>query len=97
MAGFKIGKGGAAVKVAEVVSPSVVELLCEIVTLGAMVSFGTSKDGGALSVTVTWSGEWDREWFRLEEELVEWLREAVVIVSELASEPSPGKRARKPA
>lgn len=97
MASFKIGKGGTPVKVADVLSASVMELIAEIITIGAMVSLGTSKDGGALSATVTWNGEWDREWFRLEEELVEWLREAVVIVGELASEPSPGKRGRKPA
>lgn len=58
------------------------ELVRDLVGLGALVSFGTSRDGGALSVHVR-SGEIrEREWFRVDVELHEWLSEGVAAVHE---------------
>lgn len=53
------------------------ELVRELVGLGALVSFGTSRDGGALSVHVRCGEIREREWFRLDVELHEWLGEGV--------------------
>lgn len=36
----------------------------ELVDQGAMVSLSRSRDGGAVSVAVTFDGESEREWFR---------------------------------
>lgn len=44
--------------------PGVLESLQRVVRTGALVSFGLSRDGGSLSCTVTFDGEWDRQWFR---------------------------------
>jgi hypothetical protein len=56
------------------------ELVRELVGLGALVSLGTSRDGGALSVHVR-SGEIrEREWFRVDVELHDWLGEGVEAV-----------------
>ncbi len=51
------------------------EYLVSLIGLGALVSFGTSKDGGALSVHVRCGDVRNREWFRDAEELHDWLRE----------------------
>lgn len=92
---FKIGKGVQQLPFPEVLTASFMELLIELVGLGALISIGASRDRGALSVTVTCGGEWDREWFRTEDELLDWLKEAVVVVGSLAQEPSPPSRRRK--
>lgn len=92
---FKIGKGVQQLPFEEVLSASFLELLVEVVEAGALISIGAARDKGALSVTVTVGGEWDREWFRSEEELLDWLREAVVVVKSLPQEPSNGSRRRR--
>lgn len=94
---FKIGKGAQQLPFEEVLSASFLELLVELVETGALVSIGAARDKGALSVTVTVGGEWDREWFRSEDELLDWLREAVVVVRQIPSEPSNGSRRRRTA
>jgi len=89
---FKIGKGVVRVPFNEVLTSSVWELVIELCELGALVSFGGSRDGGALAITVTCSGEWDREWFRSEEEALTWMQDAVRVVGELTPSPSTGSR-----
>jgi len=94
---FKVGKGKIQVKLEEVITSSVAELLIDIIGKGALVSMGLSRDGGALACTVTLNGEWDREWFRTEEELVEWMAEAADLVGEMTAQPSTGKRSTRAA
>lgn len=62
------------------------ELLIELVACGALVSFGTSKDGGALSVHVRCGDVKNREWFRTDDELHEWLRDGVIALGGSSSE-----------
>jgi len=92
---FKIGKNGVQLVLPDVITASAWELLVELVGLGALVSIGASKDRGAVSITVTVGGEWDREWFRIEEDVLSWLQEAVVVVRELQPEPSPPSRSTR--
>ena len=54
--------------------------IAELVDAGALVSLGTTSDGGALSVTVTADGRWRREYFREEDELLAWIAEAIPAV-----------------
>ncbi len=54
--------------------------LWEMVELGALVSLGTTRDGGALGITVTVDGRWRREYFRDAEELDTWVSEALPAV-----------------
>lgn len=73
----------------------------ELVQLGALVSIGTTRDGGALAITVTVDGRWRREYFREAEELVMWLSEAVPAVRvatealSASAERGSGKRRRR--
>lgn len=92
---FKVGKGVQQLPFEEVMSASFLELLVELVELGALISVGSSRDKGAVKVTVTVGGEWDFEWFRSEEELIDWLREAVVVVRQLDPAPSTESRRRR--
>jgi len=54
--------------------------LLECIQLGALVGLGTTADGGALGVTITVDGAWDREYFRDSEELKDWMAEAMPVV-----------------
>jgi hypothetical protein len=49
------------------------DLLHEVAGCGALVSMGTTSDGGALGVTVTVDGRWRREYFRDGDALGDWL------------------------
>jgi hypothetical protein len=66
-----------------------------MVGAGALVSMGTTSDGGALGVTVTVDGKWRREYFRDEDELLAWLAQAVAAVhSAKGSTPPSAPRGR---
>jgi len=69
------------VDLASLLDATTSELLQELVALGALVSFGTSKDGGALSVHVRCGDVKNREWFRVDEELHTWLRDGVIALN----------------
>lgn len=63
--------------------------LLDIVDAGALVSLGTTSDGGALAVTVTVNGEWRRDYFRHPDELQAWVAEAVPGVRALMPDDRP--------
>lgn len=90
------GGGGKSVDVVEIVDGQACKGLMQIVEYGALLSMGTTSDGGALGITVTIDGEWRREYVRNHEELMAYLAEAVPAVEELmgASRPSAGQRKR---
>lgn len=71
---------GSAVDVATVMDDLVIAGFQEIVGAGALLSLGTTSDGGALGVTVTVDGRWRREYFRDAESLQLWLAEAIPAV-----------------
>jgi len=92
---FKIGKGVQQLPFPDVLGASFLELLVELVELGALISVGASRDKGAVKVTVTVAGEYDFDWFRTDEELIDWLKEAVVVVQGLPTEPPTDSRRRR--
>jgi hypothetical protein len=96
---FEADASGNPVDVAAVMDSSVPELLWAIVEAGALVSVGTTSDGGALAITVTLDGRWRRQYFRESELAVEWLtgaREAVESGgARPAASPGPRKRSRR--
>lgn len=49
------------------------ELITELIQAGALLSLGTTSDGGALGLTVTVDGAWRREYFRTAEDMFVWL------------------------
>lgn len=77
---FDGGGSGRAVDVAAVLDSDGLAGLVECVQLGALVALGTTRDGGALGVTVTVDGRWRREYFRDGEELTAWVAEALPAV-----------------
>ena len=77
---FANGGSGKAVDVVALLDGKAYEALGEIVQMGALLSLGTTSDGGALGVTVTVDGRWRREYFRSSDDLVDWLAEAVPAV-----------------
>lgn len=97
---FEEDGNGAEVDVSALFDSKVPELLAEIIQLGALVSCGTTSDGGALGVTVTLDGRWKRQYFRESEEAISWL-EAALEGTRRAIEAPPAstaqrKRSRRP-
>lgn len=71
---------GKPVDVLACLSDVMTEGISALVSEGALVSIGTTSDGGALSVTVTVDGRWRREYFRDEVALGAWIAEAIPAV-----------------
>lgn len=90
------GGSGKSVDVHDAVDAHAMKGLLEMVEAGALVSMGTTSDGGALGITVTVDGQWRREYVRNAEELKAYLAEAVPGVTDLlaGSRPSPAPRQR---
>lgn len=71
------------------------EYIASLVASGCLVSLYRTSDGGAFGVSVTLDGEQEKEYFRLPEELVEWLREVDEAVAATPPPAPSGKRPRK--
>jgi hypothetical protein len=97
---FEAGSSGSPVDVPAMFDSGVPELLAGAVSLGALVSIGTTSDGGALGVTVTLDGRWRREYFREADALIDWLTGAVAALQDTprsqpaSSAPRSGRRSR---
>ncbi len=71
---FDEGGSGSPVDVQALLDhPGIQEHLAVIVAAGALVSLGTTSDGGALGLTITVDGRWRREYFRVSEDMRDWL------------------------
>lgn len=81
---FKGGGQGGTVDVAALLDSKAANIMGEIVQLGALLGLATTRDGGALSLTLTWDGEYRREYFRDADELIAYLEAAVPVFRELA-------------
>lgn len=87
MAGDWFDGGGTGVAVdthALLEDKAVIKAIASMVDAGALVSLGTTSDGGALALTVTVDGRWRREYFRDLDGLMAWLAEAAPAVSDVA-------------
>lgn len=75
------------------------EGIAALVAEGALVSMGTTSDGGALGLTVTVDGRWRREYFRDETSLGAWIAEAIPAVKSAKQTSTPsagnGQRSRR--
>lgn len=90
------GGSGSAVDVPALMDSDAPALAWRVVQAGALVSFGRTSDGGALSVTVTIDGRWRRDYFRDSEALTEWLTGAAEFAEASAGDldASPSRRSR---
>jgi hypothetical protein len=91
---------GKELDVAEVLDALCVTGITELIQAGALVSMGTTSDGGALGFTVTVDGRWRRDYFRSAEELQGFIAEALPAVhmargSALAASAAPRERKRR--
>lgn len=80
------------VDVGALLEPGACEYIASLVGAGALVSLFRTRDGGAFGVQVTLDGESEKEYFRVSEELCEWLREVDAAV---AAMPQPAPSAKK--
>lgn len=71
------------------------EYIASLVAAGCLVSLYRTSDGGALGVSVTLDGEQEKDYFRLPEELADWLRQVDDAVTQLPESAPSGKRPRK--
>ena len=99
-ADFFTGKSGgtkAQVDVSSLMTAPVIKSMVRVIECGALLSIGTTRDRGAMSVTVTHDSEYVREYFREVDELVMWLAKAYEAVSDGEDEapsaaPAPRRR-----
>lgn len=96
---FDVGGTGSPVDIPALFDGPSAEGVWSLVQCGALVSLGTTSDGGALGVTVTVDGRWRREYFRDAEDLISWLAEALPAVrlareSQAASSAPRGRQRR---
>lgn len=71
------------------------EHIATLVATGCLVSIFRTSDGGALGVQVTLDGEAEKDYFRLPEELHDWLAEVTKAVQEMTPSAPSAKRPRK--
>lgn len=92
---FEGNGNGQAVDVHAVMDSGAPEVLWRIVSAGALLSMGTTSDGGSLGVTVTLDGRWRREYFRDSDELTSWLLAAAEAVEAAPARPAASSGSRK--
>lgn len=71
------GGNGSPVDVAALLDHEAWGAVLEMVGLGALVSLGTTSDGGALGITVTVDGRWRRTFVRDSDDLANFVSEAM--------------------
>lgn len=77
---FTDGAGKSIVDVPAFFDSDIYRPVAELVSMGVLVSFGSTRDRGAISVSVTTDGRRRREYFRDSAEATDFLRLAVAAV-----------------
>lgn len=89
------GTSNSPVDVQKILDTSAFSSVCSMIEAGALVSFGTTSDGGALGITITVDGSWRREYVREAEEFEMLVLEAAPEVVEAAQASRASAAARK--
>jgi hypothetical protein len=101
---FSDGNRNAAIDVPAFFDSRVTNGISQLVALGFLISVGTTRDGGAISIGITDDGRRRREYFRTSEDASDWLRMAVdalsgVVIGSPGPDPTgiqkPTRRARR--
>lgn len=84
MAGGLLGEGPSSgpIDVQGILDSELPKQVGRLMEMGVLVSLGTTRDRGAMSITVTQDGDWAREYFRNSMDAYEWLERAIQILSE---------------
>lgn len=89
MSWFDSERSNAVVDVVAMMSDGADVNLFRCVQNGALVSIGMTRDGGAVSVTVTLNGQWKREYFHDPDQLTLWSESAAAgVAAAVAAAPS---------
>lgn len=78
---FSDGVGDAVVDVPALFDSGIPGQVAELVSMGVLVSIGTTRDRGAVSIRITSDGRSRRAYFRDAADATDWLRLAVAAVS----------------
>jgi hypothetical protein len=78
---------GATVDTKSFLDSHIPERIAELLDMGVLVSLGTTRDRGAISITVTRDGEFDREYFRDSVEASEYLQRAADAIRAMIGAP----------
>lgn len=78
---------GMAIDLTETLDVTFLEYLRELVDAGTLVSTGTTRDGGALSLTVTFDGQWRREYMTSRDDCHSFLAEACKAIRDAGGRP----------
>jgi hypothetical protein len=70
---FGDGGTGSVVDLEAFMDSNIPGLVAQLIGMGCLVSFGTTRDGGAVSISVTHDGERARSYFRDVSDAVDWL------------------------
>ena len=73
---FDGGGNGSPVDAVALLDEQAASVLWDMVGMGALVSLGTTSDGGALGITVTVDGRWRRSYVRTADDLAAFVAEA---------------------
>src|SRR5215469_10813062 len=73
---FNNGSGPSVLDISAFFDSGVPDGIVRLLSMGVLVALGTTRDRGALSITVTQDGSYDREYFRSSEDAVDYLRRA---------------------
>jgi len=77
---FDGGGNGSPCDVPKLLDAEATGVLWDMVGMGALVSLGTTSDGGALGITITVDGRWRRTYVRDPEDLATFVSEALPAV-----------------
>jgi hypothetical protein len=76
------GASASVVDVRAMLDSGLPDAIAGLLEMGLLVSIGTTRDRGALSLTITSDGDWAREYFRRSDEALDWLRHAAGVLRE---------------
>jgi hypothetical protein len=82
---------GDVVDVAALLDSDIPGIVADIICMGCLVSFGTTRDGGALSIAVTNDGKRAKSYFRQSDEAVDWLRRGLDALRNGSGDPTGGQ------
>lgn len=74
---FGESSNGSAIDVAAFLDSNITGRIARIVAMGCLVSIGTTRDRGAVSINLTQDGRYRREYFRRSDDAVDWLDQAL--------------------
>jgi hypothetical protein len=74
---FNNGAGTSTVDCHAILDSHLPDRLATLIQMGVLVAIGTTRDRGALSITITHDGDYDRTYVRSSDEATDYLERAI--------------------